>query len=126
MSVKDRRFSDRYNGSRLKLEISRLNWFGRPKDKHPALISNFAIGGVAIITPLKLKVGQQLQLTLKGEFHNLTQVPAEVVRFDGKDSIYQYGIKFSLGHMPQTASQNVLFILKQMESTLRDSLARVT
>ena len=122
MIVPERRFSDRYAGAELKMEIRPLGLFGRPKEKHPALVSNFAIGGVAIMTPLRLKVGQKLQITILSEHHNLKAVPAEVVRYDGKQVDFRYGLKFDLGNLPQTANQNVLFILKQLEQSLQNTL----
>ena len=126
MTAPERRFSDRYAGADLKMEIRPLGLFGRAKEMHPALVSNFAVGGVAIMTPLKLKVGQKLRITLLSEYHNLKSVPAEVIRYDGKQVDFRYGLKFNLSQLPQTSTDNVLFILKQIERTLKDSLSKNT
>ena len=125
MTAKDRRFSDRYEGASLKLELRPRYWFGLKKEKSPALVTNFAVGGIAIITPLKLKLGQMIHVTLLSEFHNIRQLPAEVVRFDGKDMDYRYryGLHFNFNKLPETASSNTLFLLKQIEMTIRQSLA---
>ena len=122
VTLPERRFSDRYEGAELKLEVRPLGLFGRPKDAHPALVSNFAVGGVAIVTPLRLKIGQKIQITLLSEHHNLKSVPAEVIRYDGKQVDFRYGLKFNLASLPQTANQNVLFILQQMELSLKNAL----
>jgi len=124
LTAKDRRFNERYEGANLKLELRPRYWFGLKKGKSPALVTNFAVGGIAIITPLKLKVGQVIHVTLLSEFHNLRQLPAEVVRFDGKgtDYRYQYGLRFNFNKLPKTASSNTTFLLEQIELTLRQSL----
>ncbi len=125
MTAKDRRFSDRYEGASLKLELRPRFWFGLKKEKSPALVTNFAVGGIAIITPLKLKLGQVIHVTLLSEFHNIRQLPAEVVRIDGKDMEYRYryGLRFNFNQLPETASNNTLFLLKQIEIAIRNTLA---
>ena len=125
MTAKDRRFSDRYEGASLKLELRPRFWFGLKKEKSPALVTNFAVGGIAIITPLKLKLGQVIHVTLLSEFHNIRQLPAEVVRIDGKDMEYRYryGLRFNFNQLPETASNNSLFLLKQIEIAIRNTLA---
>ncbi len=125
MTVNDRRFSDRYEGASLKLELRPRFWFGLKKEKSPALVTNFAVGGIAIITPLKLKLGQIIHVTLLSEFHNIRQLPAEVVRIDGKDMEYRYryGLRFNFNQLPETASNNTLFLLKQIEIAIRNTLA---
>jgi|TARA_B110000003_G_C16460411_1_gene461614 hypothetical protein len=123
-AAKDRRFSDRYEGASLKLELRPRYWFGLKKQKSPALITNFSVGGIRIITPLKLKVGQIIHITLLSEFHNIRQLPAEIVRFDGKDSDYhyRYGLQFNFKKLPETASNNTVFILKQIELAIQQTL----
>ena len=116
---KERRFHERYEGADLKMEICPLGWFGREKDKHPALVNNFALGGVGIVCPMKLKIGQKVVVTLLSEYHNLKSIPAEVVRFDGKHLDYRYGLKFNLSMLPEAANENVHFILEQMEAHLK-------
>lgn len=122
MITKERRFSNRYQGANLKFELRPRFWFGLKKEKHPALVTNFAAGGAAITTPLKLKIGQRIQVTILSEFHNVRQLPAEIVRYDGKEVDYHYGVRFSLGKLPEVASNNTLFILKQIERTLRPAM----
>ncbi|MBL4797159.1 MAG: PilZ domain-containing protein [Oleispira sp.] len=124
MTAKDRRFSDRYEGASLKLELRPRYWFGLKKEKYPALVTNFAVGGIAIITPLKLKLGQVIHVTLLSEFHNIRQLPAEVVRSDGKDMDYRYryGLRFNLNKLPEIASNNTHFLLKQIELAIRQTL----
>jgi hypothetical protein len=123
--VKDRRFNDRYEGASLKLELRPRYWFGLKKEKSPALVTNFAVGGIAIITPLKLKLGQVIHVTLLSEYHNIRQLPAEVVRIDGKNMEYrhQYGLRFNINRLPEIACNNTLFLLKQIELTISHTLA---
>jgi hypothetical protein len=121
--TKERRFSDRYLGASLKLELQPRYWFGLKKEKHPALVTNFAIGGAAITTPLKLKIGQRIQLAILSEFHNIRQVPAEIVRYDGKQVDYKYGIRFNFEKLPEIASHNTRFLFKEIERTLERSLS---
>jgi hypothetical protein len=124
LTANDRRFNERYEGASLKLELRPRYWFGLNKEKSPALVTNFAVGGIAIITPLKLKVGQVIHITLLSEFHNIRQLPAEVVRLDGKDLDYnyRYGLHFNLKKLPETANNNTLFLLQQIEHTIRKTL----
>lgn len=124
MITKERRFSDRYQGASLKFELQPKYWFGLKKEKQQALVTNFAVGGAAITTPEKLKIGQRIQVTILSEFHNVRQLPAEVVRYDGKEVDYRYGVRFSLGKLPEIASNNTLFILKQIELALRQTLSQ--
>jgi hypothetical protein len=120
--TKERRFSDRFQSTSLKLEICPFRWFGFNREKHPTLVTNFAVGGAAISTPLKLKVGQKLVVTILSEHHNIKQLPAEVVRYEGKEVDFHYGIRFSFHKIPDTASKNALFVLKQIEDTLRQNV----
>ena len=124
MTAPERRFSERYAGAELKMEIRTLGLFGRPKEMHPALVSNFAVGGAAIMTPLKLKIGQKLKITLLSEFHNLKSVPAEVIRCDGKQVDFRYGLKFNLSDLPETSLNSATFVLQQIEETLKNSLVK--
>lgn len=122
MTTKERRFSDRYQGASLKLELTPKYWFGLSKQKHPALVTNFALGGAAISTQLKLKIGQKIIISILSEHHNIKHLPVEVIRFDGKDVDYHYGIRFSFTQVPETASNNALFVLKQIENALRQNV----
>jgi hypothetical protein len=121
--TKERRFSDRYLGASLKLELQPRYWFGLKKEKHPALVTNIAAGGAAITTPLKLKIGQEIQVTILSEFHNIRQLPAEIVRYNGKQVDYKYGIRFNFEKLPEIASNNARFILKEIERALKQSLS---
>lgn len=123
MITKERRFSDRYLGASLKLELQPRYWFGLKKEKQPALVTNFATGGAAITTPLRLKIGQRIQVTILSEFHNIRQLPAEIVRYDGKQADYQYGVRFHFEKLPEIACNNTRFVLKQIERALERSLS---
>lgn len=123
MITKERRFSDRYLGASLKLELQPRYWFGLKKEKHPALVTNFATGGASITTPLKLKVGQRIQVTILSEFHNIRQLPAEIVRYDGKQVDYKYGVRFNFEKLPEIASNSTRFLLKEIERALERSLS---
>ncbi|MEH6449254.1 MAG: PilZ domain-containing protein [Oleispira sp.] len=108
----------------MKFELQPKYWFGLKKEKQQALVTNFAVGGAAITTTEKLKIGQRIHVTILSEFHNVRQLPAEVVRYDGKEVDYRYGVRFSLGKLPEIASNNTLFILKQIELALRQTLSQ--
>ncbi len=123
MQNNERRFRQRYDASPLKLEIRRLNWFGRPKKAHHAIGRDFALGGIAIITPLKLKPGQRLLLTLENMHHRLQSVPAVVVRSEMIEADYLCALKFAIGELPEPASRGVYTILKRLETTLKEPSA---
>lgn len=123
MITKERRFSDRYLGASLKLELQPSYWFGLKKEKHPALVTNFSSSGAAITTPLKLKIGQRIQVTILSEFHNIRQLPAEIVHYDGKQVDYRYGVRFNFSKFPEVASNSTQFILKQIEHALCQTLS---
>ncbi len=118
MTIKERRFSERFQGASLKVELSPRHWLGLKNEKYPAIITNFAIGGAAITTQLKLKVGQHIKISILSEFHNIKQLPAEVVRFDGKEVDYHYGVRFNFKKVAETASKNALIVLQQIEKNL--------
>jgi hypothetical protein len=120
--TKERRFSDRYPGAGLKFELQSRYWFGLKKEKQTALVTDFSTGGAAITTPLKLKVGQRVQVAILSEYHNIRQLPAEIVRCNGKSTDYHYSICFHFGKLPKVASNNMVLILRQIERSLRKSL----
>jgi len=122
LTIKERRYSNRFQGASLKLELSPYRWLGFKREKYPALVTNFAVGGAAISTPLKLKIGQKVIVTILSEHHNIKQLPAEVVRFDGKEVDYHYGLHFRFNQIPETASNNALFVLKQIENALKQNV----
>ncbi|MFT7409758.1 MAG: hypothetical protein ACI9EX_000332 [Oleispira sp.] len=121
MITKERRFSDRYLGASLTLELQPRYWFGLKKEKHPALVTNFATGGAAITTPLKLNIGQRVQVSILSEFHNIRQLQAEIVRYDGRHVDYKYVVRFHFEKLPEIARNNTLFVLKQIERALKRS-----
>jgi hypothetical protein len=121
--TKERRFSDRYLGTSLKLELQPRYWFGLKKEKYPALVTNIAVGGAAITTPLKLKIGQEIQVTILSEFHNIRQLTAEIVRYNGMQVDYKYGIRFNFEKLPEIARNNARFVLKKIERALAQSLS---
>jgi hypothetical protein len=121
--TRERKFSERYLGASLKLELQPRYWFGFKKEKHLALVTNIAAGGAAITTPLKLKIGQRIQVTILSEFHNIRQLPAEIVRYNGKQVDYKYGIRFNFEELPEIASNNTRFVLKQIERALTQAFS---
>ena len=120
MQSNERRFRQRYDASPLKLEIRQLGWFGRPKKAHHAIGRDFALGGIAIITPLKLKPGKRLLLTLENKDHRLQAVPATVVRTEATQGDYLCALKFAIGELPESASRGVYTILQRLENTLKE------
>jgi hypothetical protein len=122
LTIKERRLSERYQGVSLKLELTLSHWLGLKKVKHSALVTNFALGGAAIKTQVPLRIGQRIQISILSDHHNIKQLPAEVVRCDGKEFDYHYGIRFSFIKVPQIASNNALFVLKQIENALRKNI----
>jgi hypothetical protein len=120
--TKERRFGDRYLGAGLKFELQSRYWFGLKKEKQTALVTDFSTGGAAITTPLKFEIGQRFQVTILSEYHKIRQLPAEIVRCNGKSAGYHYSIRFNFGKLPEVASNNTVLILRQIELTLRKSL----
>ncbi|MDK2777932.1 MAG: PilZ domain-containing protein [Pseudomonadota bacterium] len=119
MQPNERRFRERYNASPLKLEIRKLGWFGQPKKMHQAIARDFAIGGVAIVTPLKLKPGQKLLVSIENNDHRLQAIPAVVMRSEPLEGDYLCALKFSMGQLPETASRGAYTVLQRLEGSLK-------
>lgn len=117
----ERRFRKRYDAAPLKLEIRTLNVFGRAGKKHPAIARDFSVGGVSIISNIKLKPGKNLLISLTSDDHSLQSVPATVIRAEQHEGDYIYAVRFSMGQIPEAASRGAYTVLKRLEINLREA-----
>ena len=123
MQTNERRFRQRYDAAPLKLEFRRIGWFGRPKKAHPAIARDFALGGLSMLTPHKLKPGQRILLSLESSDHRLQAVPAEIIRAEAQGNEFLYALKFSLGNLPDSACRSAYNVLQRLELSLKDTCA---
>ena len=121
MADNERRFRKRYDAAPLKLEISKLNLFGRAGKRHQAIARDFSLGGVSIVSPIKMKAGKDLLISLTSDDHSLQSVPATVIRAEQQDGDFVYAIKFSMGKIPEAASRGAYTILQRLEINLREA-----
>ncbi|MAY15907.1 MAG: hypothetical protein CMI06_11285 [Oceanospirillaceae bacterium] len=119
VQANERRFRQRYDASPLKLEIRMLNLFGRPKKAHMAIARDFAIGGIAIISPLKMKVGKRLLISIESRDHRLQAIPAVIIRAEASGGDYLYALKFAMGQLPEVASRGAYTVLQRLEVSLK-------
>lgn len=119
MQANERRFRQRYDASPLKLEIRRLNWFGYPGKAEQAIARDFAMGGMAIISPRRLKPGKRLLLAIESRDHRLQAIPATVLRCDEDGEEFLCALKFAIGQLPETASRGAYIVLQRLEGTLK-------
>lgn len=115
----ERRFRQRYDASPLRLEIRRLSWLGRPGKARQAIARDFAIGGVAAITSLKMKPGQKLLVCIENDDHRLQSVPATVMRCEPLEDNFICALKFAMGQLPETASRGAYTVLQRLEASLK-------
>lgn len=122
MIKKERRIDDRTLAGDLKFELQTRYWFGLINPIQIVEVSNFSVNGAAIVTPIKLKMGQRLYINILSEFHSIKHIPAEVVRCDNKREDYHYGIVFNINKLPDIASKNALHVLENVQQALSQSL----
>ncbi|WP_430461920.1 PilZ domain-containing protein [Thalassolituus sp. LLYu03] len=123
MHANERRFRQRYDASPLKMEIRRISWLGRPGKSEPAIARDFALGGVAILTPHKFKPGKRLLVSIESRDHRLQAIPATVLRCEQQGSDFVCALKFAMGQLPETASRGAYTVLQRLEGTLKAASA---
>lgn len=124
MQTNERRFRQRYTAASLNVEISPLNWLGRPKKTFAVNSTrNFAIGGLSVVSPQKLKPGQRLMLTIESHHHRLQAVPAIVLRAEQVNHEYHCALKFTLGELSDKASKAAYAVLQLLELSLKPARA---
>lgn len=117
----DRRFRTRYQGKNMQVELAKLGWFGQPKAFQSVTLNNFSLSGIAICTPLKLKINQQLLLNIEQQYYRLNDIPAVVARLDHYDShnrLYHYALKYTFGELNEHARNVTYTVLKLIEESL--------
>lgn len=120
----DRRLRSRHDALGLNAHITKLGLFGKTKSSHPVDILNLSLSGVAISTPLKLKLNRPLLLDLEYIDHRLTAIPVVVTRKDDDQSTPDnnvYGLKYTLGTLPENARSLAYSLLKLIEERLISS-----
>ncbi len=123
MITNERRIDTRTLAGGLKFELQTRYWFGLINPLQIVEVSNFSINGAAIVTPIKLKMGQRLYINILSEFHSIKRIPAEVVRCNTKREDYHYGIRFNINKLPDIASKNALHVLDNIQYALNQSLS---
>ncbi len=123
MQANERRFRQRYDAAPLKLEFCPLSWLGRPKKSHPAIARDFAIGGISMLSPTRLKPGQRILLSLESSDHRLQSVPALVIRAEAQGDEFLCALKFSLGDLPDSVSRSAYNVLQRLELSLKSARA---
>lgn len=123
MSTSERRFRQRYDASPLKLELRQLNFFGRAGKRHQAIARDFSLGGVSVISPLRMKPGKRLLVAITSDDHRIQAIPAEVLRAEPCEGDYLYALKFSMGQVPEAASRGAYTVLQRLEGTLKEHVA---
>lgn len=118
MQANERRFRQRYRATQLTLEIHRIRWLRGPSQPSPATASNFALGGIGIITTRKIKPGKRLLLDLASSDHCLRGIPAVVLRCEPQGREFFCALQFTLDELPAAASQAAYTVLQRIESTL--------
>ena len=118
MQTKEKRFQPRYDASPLKLEVRPIGWLGVTGKMHRAIARDFALGGIAIISPIKMKLGKQVLLTLENKDHRLDSIPAQIVRIEQDRGDYVYALEFVLNDLSDSASYVTHNVLQKLEFSL--------
>lgn len=122
MTIKERRSNNNQPNRNLKpvtLQFSFKYWYGGNVSNQPATITQISLAGATITTQFKLKVGQQVQLTIISHNHIIKQLPAEIISSENKGIDYEYGIHFRLAGFPKTAADNAQSVLQLIEHSFR-------
>ena len=119
MSDSERRFRQRYDAAPLKIDLRVINVFGRAGKRHEAIARDFSTGGVSIITPLKMKPGKRLIVSLTSDDHSLQAIPAEILRTEKNHDHYIYALRFTMEQMPEAACRGADTVLQRLASTLQ-------
>ena len=119
MNRKERRFSQRYDAAPLKVEvrIKKLFWGWHPP--HQAIGVDIAHGGIAILSPLKIRTGKRLLLSLGNQTHRLNSVPAVILRQTARDGDFVYGVRFELDPLGPKARASAEVVLQRLLDTLQ-------
>lgn len=119
MQPNERRFRERFDAAPLKLEIRPYGLLGSLKKPHPAFARNFAIGGISIRTPRKMKAGQHVLLNIVSHYHHLQAIPAIVIRTELIEDEWHCAIKFSLGELSDNVRKVAYSVLQHLEVSLK-------
>lgn len=123
MITNERRNEIRTLAGSLKFELQTRYWFGLINPLQIVEVTNFSINGAAIVTPIKLRMGQRLFINIISEFHSIKRIPAEVIRCNNKREDYHYGIRFNINKLPIIASKNALHVLENIQHALSQSIS---
>ncbi|WP_221796910.1 PilZ domain-containing protein [Oceanobacter mangrovi] len=124
MNDRERRFAPRYDAAPLQVELQCRRLLGGWQAPHRAIGIDIARGGLAILSPLKLKSGSRVRLSLGNRHLRLHQVPARILRQTSRGSDFIYGISFELDDLPASARQSADEILAQLLQPLTHLLAK--
>jgi hypothetical protein len=116
--VTERHFSQRYDAAPLKLELYQRSWLGQWQAPHHAMALEITLGGVSILSPLKLRIGQHLLISLGNRHHSLQQVTAEVIQKSPQGRDFLYGLKFDFSRQSDNSRQSAETLLKLILNNL--------
>lgn len=122
MTTTERRYRKRFTAAPLRVLFCRRHWWGRERMYHDAFALDFAAGGMAMRSTIKMKEGTLLLLTLENSNHRLLDIPAMVARVEPQDDEYLYGIKFTMGKLPDSKSRSAYSILQHLERSLKTTV----
>ncbi|MCY0963766.1 PilZ domain-containing protein [Parathalassolituus penaei] len=118
MSTGERRQSRRTSANGLEIDLCTRNWLGRWMPPHRVIGADLSHHGLAVITPLKLKEGQLLRLTIGNRQHRLLDLPARVIRAEARGADFLYGIRFELDDLSQAARRSYDTLLKLLQDSV--------
>lgn len=119
---RERRFNQRYDAAALKVEIAPIKWFGLTAKKHSAFAQNFSLGGVLVVSPVKLKAEQKVSVSLGCDNHRLQAIPMLVSRCLEQGNDYLLTLQFNLGDLPNAARTAAFSVLKSIETELKQGV----
>lgn len=114
----ERRRHQRRDANGLGIEIRRRNWLGRWQKPHHAIGLNLSPSGLAILSPVKLRVGQTLLLSIGNRHQRLQALPAVVIHVEPRDGDFIYGLKIHLDDLGQNARQSYDTVLQLIQDSV--------
>lgn len=75
----------------------------------------FSAKGLAIISPVKFNLGQQVILQITNKDHCLKHIPGMIVNTTASTYEYSYGLVFTLNDLPSSITHGIKAILDKLE-----------
>ena len=119
--TQERRNNPRYDASALNVEVRTLGWFGLIRKGHKAFARDFNLDGMSIVSGSKLKIDQNLLISLGCDTHLLQSIPMLVTRCRKQDNKYVLVLQFNLDGLSEAARNAAYAALKSVENELKQS-----